>query len=59
MKVTIDQLTGKVFRWNSTVFYCGYIVPARETKCKSTHLHPSRVDPALLRKLNPRMKEQL
>lgn len=52
MKRTIDTQTGKEFKYNEIVRYGGKNVPARVTKRKSTHLHPDRVTPELLAKLN-------
>lgn len=53
MKTTIDTLTGKPFRYNTTVLYQGKVVPARVTSCSATHLHPNRVSAELLAELNP------
>jgi len=52
MKRTTDRLTGKPFRWNDTVIYMGYRVPARITSRGEVHLAPDRVMPDLLDKLN-------
>lgn len=57
MRSTRDRLTGTRFRWNTTVAVTGMdgrrvIVPARCTSRTATHLHPDRVDPALLARLN-------
>ena len=52
MKVTTDTHTGKPFRWNTTVEYFGFVVPARSTPLVDTCLHPARVPVKLLRKLN-------
>jgi len=57
MKTTTDIYTGKPFRWNSTVGHVSAdgiktIVPARYTSRTATWLHPSRVKPELLAKLN-------
>jgi hypothetical protein len=53
MKTTIDTYTGKRFRWNETVFYAGFVVPARCTSRTAEHLHPHRVPAKLLARLNP------
>jgi hypothetical protein len=53
MRKTIDTGTGKEFRYNEIVNYMGYDVPARTTARKSMWLHPSRVEPGLLARLNP------
>jgi len=51
-RVTVDTYTGKRFVWDSTVRYQGRIVPARYS-CTAEHfLHPDRVDPELLARLN-------
>jgi len=57
MKTTIDTLTGKPFRWNGTCIYelkdgQRWIVPQRMTTRSAEWLHPGRVVPALLAKLN-------
>lgn len=57
MQVTTDTLTGKPFRWNSSVIVVmkdgrKIKVPARHTSRTATHLHPSRTPLALLAKLN-------
>jgi hypothetical protein len=57
MRVTTDTLTGKPFRWNTTVDYVidgrRVVVPARMGQTFATHLHPHRVPAKLLAKLNP------
>lgn len=53
MRTCKDNLTGKPFRWNTTVIVDGVTVPARSTSRTATHLHPHRVPPALLHELNP------
>ena len=57
MRTTVDTYTGKVFRWNTVALALdadGNLVnvPARITKSAMTHLHPARVQPALLERLN-------
>jgi hypothetical protein len=57
MKRTIDTATGKLFRWNTTALFRRddgslVTVPARSTPLLFTSLHPDRVEPKLLAKLN-------
>ena len=52
MKTVIDTFTGRQCSWNSTVRYCGFVVPALHTANDAWHLHPSRVPLDLLRQLN-------
>jgi len=52
MKTTRDTYTGQPFRWNSTCSYLGWLVPERMTSRTAQHLHPSRVTPQLLARLN-------
>lgn len=58
MRTTTDTLTGKPFRWNSTVVFemrdgQKIIVPARYTSSTAVWLHPGRTPAALLASLNP------
>lgn len=53
MRTTTDTYTRKPFRWNTTALMDGWVVPARCTSRSFTELHPDRVLPALLAKLNP------
>ena len=53
MRRTIDTQTGREFRYNSTAWYCGKRVPQRITSRTCEYLHPDRVEPKLLAKLNP------
>lgn len=57
MKACIDTATGGTFKWNTTVRHAstGLLVPARITARASTHIHPTRVEPALMLKLNPQL----
>ncbi len=57
MKTTTDTYNGTRFEWNETVCYqlrdgTRWNVPARQTSSTAMHLHPSRVTPRLLAKLN-------
>jgi hypothetical protein len=57
LKATIDTYAKRLFRWNGTFPVTTpqgvFVVPARDlTKPTPRYLHPSRVPPELLRKLN-------
>jgi DNA-binding XRE family transcriptional regulator len=55
VKTFIDQLNHKLVKYNATVAYLGYIVPALETNRGSWHWAPDRVPRDLLQELNPGM----
>ena len=60
-KKTFDRVTGRPFRYNTTVLYetasirgkAKWRVPAYMTSESAEHLHPDRVDQKLLKALNP------
>ena len=63
MRTTTDTLTGKPFRWNSTCVHIAdddtrLVVPQRMTTRDANWLHPSRVLPSLLAKLNPKTQAE-
>lgn len=52
LRYTTDLGTGTRFAYNETARYLGFIVPSWCGKNDSRHLHPARVNPALLAALN-------